>query len=57
MIGKIYNKVGFVAADTETQLDIYNRAQILSWACKYGNADCIENAKSRYLPLLEANSK
>lgn len=36
---------------TETQLDIYNRANILSLRCKYGNAECVETAQAEFNQL------
>lgn len=48
LIENIYNKLGFEKATGDTRLDVYNRAQILSWACKYGNEDCIDQAKKHF---------
>lgn len=44
----IYKKLDFEKSDSDTQLDVYNRAQILSWSCKYGNEDCITKAKAKF---------
>lgn len=55
-MNKIYNKVGFSLTDTDTQLDVYKRAQILSWACNYGHSNCISESKLRFLPLMETNA-
>lgn len=56
LIEKIYKKLSFSFMDSDSQLDIYNRAQVLSWACKYGSADCIADSTIRFLPLLEKDA-
>lgn len=48
LIENIYNKLGFEKATGDSRLDVYNRAQILSLACKFGNEDCIEQAKAHF---------
>lgn len=44
----IYKKLDFDKSNDDTQLDVYNRAQILSWSCKYGNDDCIAKANAKF---------
>ena len=51
---KAYNLLGFEEKSTDTTLDIYNRAKILAWSCKYGNSDCISKAKSYFNANLKA---
>lgn len=46
LIENIYKVLGFEKSTSDSQSDVYNRAQILSWACKYGNDDCIKQAKT-----------
>lgn len=48
---KIFKKLGFQEASNDKVLDIYNRNKILSWACKYGNTDCIKEAKQLFTDL------
>ncbi|XP_017103497.2 membrane alanyl aminopeptidase-like [Drosophila bipectinata] len=48
---KAYNKLGFNETETDTALDIYLRTKVLSWACRYGSADCISRAKTYFQSL------
>lgn len=48
LMENIYKKLDFEKSDNDSQLDVYNRAQILSWSCKYGNEDCIEKAQAKF---------
>lgn len=52
LIENIYNKLGFEKSADNTQIDVYLRAQILQWACRYGNEDCIEKSKAQYEAFL-----
>lgn len=45
LMGDIYNHLKFLPATTDRQTDIYNRAQILSWVCKYGHEECVRQSK------------
>lgn len=45
---KAYNLLGFVETTSDSSLEIYNRAKILAWSCKYGNDDCISKAKTYF---------
>ncbi|KAH8270919.1 hypothetical protein KR018_003012 [Drosophila ironensis] len=51
LTSKAYNKLGFTENSTDTALDIYLRTKVLSWACKFGSADCISKAKSYFQNL------
>lgn len=45
----IFNRLGFVEPkSSDRRTDIYNRANILSWACKYGNEICMEKSKELF---------
>ncbi|XP_013106936.1 membrane alanyl aminopeptidase [Stomoxys calcitrans] len=48
MTSKTYDLLGFEEKVNDTSLDIYNRAKILSWSCKFGKDDCISKAKSYF---------
>ncbi|XP_043068005.1 membrane alanyl aminopeptidase-like [Drosophila bipectinata] len=48
---KAYNQLGFNETETDTALDIYLRTKVLSWACRYGSADCISRAKTYFQSL------
>lgn len=52
---KTYTSLGFNEKPTDSPLDIYNRAKILSWMCKYNNTHCIETAKSYFQQNLDTN--
>ncbi|KAH8330498.1 hypothetical protein KR067_004043 [Drosophila pandora] len=48
---KAYNQLGFNETESDTALDIYLRTKVLSWACRYGSADCINRAKTYFQSL------
>lgn len=48
LLNKVYKHLTFVPKDGESRLDVYNRDQILSWACKFGHSECIDNAKAQF---------
>ncbi|KAH8311145.1 hypothetical protein KR044_004573 [Drosophila immigrans] len=51
LTNKAYNQLGFEESSTDKALDIYLRTKVLSWSCRYGNADCISRAKSHFNSL------
>ncbi|XP_016982032.2 membrane alanyl aminopeptidase [Drosophila rhopaloa] len=51
LTNKAYNQLGFNETSSDTALDIYLRTKILSWACRYGSADCISKAKGYFQSL------
>ncbi|XP_004523070.1 membrane alanyl aminopeptidase [Ceratitis capitata] len=44
----VYEKLGFDESSNDTALDIYNRAKVLSWACKFGKTECISKVKEYF---------
>ncbi|XP_067625605.1 membrane alanyl aminopeptidase-like [Eurosta solidaginis] len=48
LIEKAYQQLGFDERTTDTALEIYARAKILSFACQFGNTDCIEKSKKHF---------
>ncbi|KAM8705010.1 hypothetical protein ACLKA7_009465 [Drosophila subpalustris] len=48
---KAYNQLGFEESKSDKALDIYLRTKVLSWSCRYGNADCINRAKNYFNSL------
>ena len=50
---KAYKILGFEEKTTDSALDIYNRAKILAWSCKYGNVECIAKAKAYFYNLTD----
>lgn len=48
LMENVYKKLGFTQQTTDGRLDIYNRANILLIACKYGHEECIRLAKADF---------
>ncbi|EDV92817.1 membrane alanyl aminopeptidase [Drosophila grimshawi] len=46
-----YLKLGFGESDTDEALDVYLRTKVLSWRCRFGNAECIGHAKTYFKSL------
>jgi aminopeptidase N len=44
----IYDYLKFLPQSTDSRTDIYNRINILNWACKYGLEDCIKTSKELF---------
>lgn len=44
----IYTKLEFSPKPTDSRTDIYNRVNVLSYACKFGHEDCIKSAKEEF---------
>lgn len=44
----IYNHLGFSPKTTDRQTELYNRAQVLQWLCKYNHVDCVTKAKAEF---------
>lgn len=44
----IYEKLEFNPKSTDTRTDIYNRANVLNYACKFGHEACINAAKEEF---------
>lgn len=47
-----YSRLGFNATAADAQLDVYQRALLLSTRCKYGNEDCVKAAKQEFSALV-----
>lgn len=48
---RVYEKLGFVEKTSDSTLDIYNRAKVLSWSCKFGNEECISKSKEYFAKI------
>lgn len=48
LLTNIYTHLGFLPKGSDAWIDIYNRANVLSWACKYGHEDCLTNARDQF---------
>uniref|UniRef100_A0A1L8E2T9 Aminopeptidase n=1 Tax=Nyssomyia neivai TaxID=330878 RepID=A0A1L8E2T9_9DIPT len=51
LVGGIYTYLGFVPKASEPTIDIYNRANVINWACKYNHEDCLTNARDQFAKL------
>lgn len=51
LIEKVYDKLGFLASENDTQIDRLHRQLILSWACRLGHSDCVEKMKEIFADL------
>uniref|UniRef100_A0A7G3AWD7 Aminopeptidase N n=1 Tax=Lutzomyia longipalpis TaxID=7200 RepID=A0A7G3AWD7_LUTLO len=51
LLDGVYTHLGFAPKTSEPTIDIYNRANVISWACKYGHEDCLTNAKDQFAKL------
>ncbi|XP_059610227.1 membrane alanyl aminopeptidase-like [Phlebotomus argentipes] len=47
----IYGHLTFNPKTSDSWIDIYNRANVISWACKYGHEDCLTNARDQFARL------
>lgn len=48
LINNAYDFLGFYGRESDTRLDIHNRANILKFACKFGHERCIESALKEF---------
>lgn len=48
LMGDVYKHLNFLPAQSDRQTDIYNRANILSWVCKYGHEECIRLSRELF---------
>lgn len=48
LLKPLYNEVGFDKKPTDGQLEIYNRVNLLTWACSLGMEDCVRKASDRF---------
>lgn len=48
IVKDIYDHLTFEAKNGERRTDVYNRVNIISWACKYGHEACISKSKEHF---------
>lgn len=48
LMDEIYKHLTYTAKSGEKRTDIYNRVNILTWACKYGHDECIKLSKDLF---------
>lgn len=51
LTSKSYSELGFNETPNDTALEIYLRTKVLSWSCRYGHTDCINQAKAQFMSL------
>lgn len=57
LLNNVYRHLGFYPKETDTRLDIYNRNNVLKYACKLGHKQCIDAARAEYEKLLQKTYK
>lgn len=57
LLNHAYDYHGFNPRDNDTRLDIYNRNNILKYACKFGHKQCVVDARKEFDKLLQRNYK
>ncbi|XP_055325495.1 uncharacterized protein LOC129579438 [Sitodiplosis mosellana] len=58
LLNKVYSHLGFYPKpDNDTRLDIYNRNNVLKYACKFGHEQCITDARAEFDKLLQTSHK
>lgn len=53
LLDNAYKSVGFTYNQTEKRLVTYCRANVLSWACKYGHTNCVKQSKDIYKSFMD----
>lgn len=53
LINPLYHDVNFDDGNDDSHLLIRLRVDAITWACKYGNADCITQSKTKYAAWME----
>jgi hypothetical protein len=48
LLDKVYNSLQFEDRESDSHLDLLNRAKVLSWACRLDHEFCVWNAKNKY---------
>lgn len=55
LIDNVYNEIGFQPETKYTSSTVYNRKNILNYACQYGHQKCIDSAKAEFDKLKTGN--
>lgn len=54
---KLDKKIGFTEPENDRILDIYNRAKLISWTCKYENNECLKSANKEVQNFIKSDTK
>ncbi|XP_023288739.1 aminopeptidase N [Orussus abietinus] len=49
LLDNVYNQTGFIDSPDDSQLTVFTRVDVLSWACSFGHDDCVHNAIRQFL--------
>lgn len=44
----VYKHLGFQPKDSDTSLDIHTRTNVLKYACKFGQEQCVKEARTEF---------
>lgn len=55
LLNHVYKYLGFQGKANDTRLDIYNRINVLKYACKLGHKQCIAESRTEFDHLLKGN--
>ena len=44
LLANVYDTLGFEEKEKEPQVTLLNRVNVLTWACRLGQEDCVKNA-------------
>ena len=55
LLNRVYEHLGFHQKPKHTALDITNRRSVIKYACKFGNKECIADARAEYDRYLNGN--
>lgn len=56
-LDEVYKHLKFDAQVNDRRTDIYNRVNILTWACRYGHQECIKSSKALFESFMKGTSK
>ena len=44
LLANVYDTLGFEEKEADTHVTLLNRVNVLTWACRLGQEDCVKNA-------------
>ncbi|XP_048262950.1 aminopeptidase N isoform X2 [Bombus terrestris] len=48
LLDNVYKQVGFKDSSGDSQLTVFTRMEVLTWACTFGHDDCVQNAVRQF---------